>query len=120
MNYTGIFNAIVQKAQLEMSEGNFKEIVLRLKIKSTVGSAIMVFPLRYLVKIFEILNISNFNNIINKPCIVFIKNGVMKDLGNFLFHHYDFIKIDAESKDWVYNDKDRNIIYQEEKNENKI
>ena len=110
MNQTNIYNAKIVKAWL-IKEYDGMPIELKLEVKSTVGSAVMSFDLSKIEKIFNILNITNFDNIINSPCIVLIHKGIMKDIGKFLFHHYDGRPFTEEDKDWVFNDTLRKEIY---------
>lgn len=109
---TGIFNAKIEHANL-IKDIDTNKIVLKLEIKSTEGTAFLIFSVNDLIKIFSILEIENFNEIINQPCLVLIDNGVMKDIGNFMFRHYDFIKepLKEESKYWVFNDPIRLKMY---------
>jgi hypothetical protein len=110
---TGIFNAKIEQADLVKNIDTDK-IILRLEIKSTEGVAWLTFSVDDLIKIFSILEIENFDEIIGQPCLVLINDGIMKDIGNFMFRHYDFIKepLKEESKYWVLNDPIRLKIYE--------
>ena len=109
---TGIFNAKIKRANL-IKDIDTNKIILKLEIESTEGIAYLTFSVNDLVKIFSILEIKNFDEIIGQPCLVLINDGVMKDIGNFMFRHYDFIKepLKEESKYWVFNDSIRLKIY---------
>lgn len=109
---TGIFNAKIKQANL-IKKIDINKIILTLEIESTEGTACMTFSVNDLIKIFSILEIENFNQIINQPCVVLINDGIMKDIGNFMFRHYNFIKepLKEESKYWVFNDPIRLKIY---------
>lgn len=111
---TGIFNAKIKYANL-IKDGYTDQIVLKLEIESTEGLACLTFSVNDLIKIFSVLEIENFNEIIGQPCLVLINDGIIKDIGNFMFRHYDFIKepLKAESQDWVFNDPIRLKIYEE-------
>ena len=110
---TGIFNAKIKQADLVKNIDTDK-IILILEIKSTEGVAWLTFSVDDLIKIFSILEIENFDEIIGQPCLVLINDGIMKDIGNFMFRHYDFIKepLKEESKYWVLNDPIRLKIYE--------
>lgn len=109
---TGIFNAKIERANL-IKDIDTNKIILKLEIKSTEGIAYLTFSVNDLIKIFSILEIEDFNEIINQPCLVLINDGIMKDIGNFMFRHYDFTKepLKEESKYWVFNDPIRLKIY---------
>lgn len=110
---TGIFNAKIKRANL-IKDIDTNKIILKLEIKSTAGTACLTFSVNDLIKIFSILEIENFDEIIGQPCLVLINDGIMKDIGNFMFRHYDFIKepLEEESKYWVFNDPIRLKIYE--------
>lgn len=109
---TGIFNAKIKRANL-IKDIDTDKIILRLEIESTAGVALLTFSVDDLIKIFSILEIKNFDEIIGRPCLVLINDGIMKDIGNFMFRHYDFIKdpLKEESEYWVLNDPIRLKIY---------
>lgn len=109
---TGIFNAKIKRVNL-IKDIDTNKIVLKLEIKSTAGTACLTFSINDLIKIFSILEIEDFDEIINQPCLVLINDGIMKDIGNFMFRHYDFIKdpLKEESEFWVLNDPIRLKIY---------
>lgn len=105
-----ICNAKIKRA--ELSRNYYEEsLKLKLEICSTSGTAIMSFHLSEINKIFTILEINDFKNIINSPCIVLICDGIMKDIGKFLFCHYDGISFDKEEESWVFNNPLRKEIY---------
>ena len=110
---TGIFNAKIRQADL-IKNIDTDKIILRLEIESTEGVALLTFSVDDLIKVFSILEIKNFDEIIGQPCLVLINDGVMKDIGNFMFRHYDFIKepLKEESEYWVFNDPIRLKIYE--------
>ena len=109
---TGIFNAKIKHADL-IKDIDTNKVILKLEIQSTEGTACLTFSVNDLIKIFSILEIKNLNEIINRPCLVLINDGIMKDIGNFMFRHYDFTKepLKEESKYWVFNDPVRLTIY---------
>lgn len=109
---TGIFNAKIKRASL-IKDIDTNKIILKLEIKSTAGTACLTFSPNDLIKIFSILEIEDFDEIIDRPCLVLINDGIMKDIGNFMFRHYDFIKepLKEESEFWVLNDPIRLKIY---------
>ena len=37
-----------------------------------------------------------------KPCIIFVENGLFRDMGNFLFHHYKEFEIEEERDSWLF------------------
>ena len=84
---------------------------LELEIKSTEGSACLSFEISQIEKIFDILEIYDIKDIINSPCIVLIYNDIMRDIGRFLFTHYDGRPFSEEEKDWVFNDPFRKKIF---------
>lgn len=88
-----------------------ERLKLTLEIKSTEGSACMSFEISQIEKIFDILEIYDIKNIINSPCIVLIDDHIMKDIGRFLFIHYDGRSFSDEEKDWVFNDQLRKKIF---------
>lgn len=109
---TGIFNAKIEHADL-IKDIDTNKIILKLEIKSTGGTACLTFSIDYFLKIFCVLEIENFNELIGQPCVVLINDGIMKDIGNFMFRHYDFIKepLKEEAKYWVFNNPIRLEIY---------
>lgn len=109
---TGVFNAKIKHANL-IKNIDTNQIVLTLEIESTEGDACLTFSVNDLIKIFSILEIENFNEIIGQPCLALINDGIMKDIGNFMFRHYDFFKnpLNEESQYWVFNDPIRLKIY---------
>ena len=105
-----ICNAKIKRA--EFSRSCYEEpLKLKLEICSTDGTAVMSFDLSEINKIFTILEINDFRNIVNSPCIVLICEGIMKDVGKFLFCHYDGISFNKEEKSWVFNNPLRKEIY---------
>ena len=105
-----ICNAKIKRA--EFSRSYYEEpLKLKLEICSTSGTAIMSFSLFEIEKIFTILEINDFRDIVNAPCIVLICDGIMKDIGKFLFYHYDGISFDKEKESWIFNDTLRKEIY---------
>ena len=99
----GIYNAKIKNMWLQKKYPE-ERLKLELEIKSTEGSACMFFEMSQIEKIFDILEIYDIKNIINSPCIVLIYNNTMKDIGRFLFTHYDGKLFSDEEKDWVFND----------------
>ena len=83
-----ICNAKIKRAEFSRSCDE-EPLKLKLEICSTDGTATMSFNLPEINKIFTILEINDFKNIVNSPCIVLICDGIMKDVGKFLFCHYD-------------------------------
>ena len=106
----GIYNAKIKNMRLRKRYPE-ERLKLELEIKSTEGSAYMFFEISQIEKIFDILEIYDIKNIINSPCIVLIYNGTMKDIGRFLFTHYDGRSFSDEEKDWVFNDPLRKKIF---------
>lgn len=105
-----ICNAKIKRAEFSKS---YYEAPLKLKLEicSTSGTALMSFSLFEIEKIFTILEINDFRDIVNSPCIVLICDGIMKDIGKFLFCHYDGISFDKEEESWVFNNPLRKEIY---------
>lgn len=109
---TGIFNAKIKQANL-IKDIDTNKIVLKLEIESTAGIACLTFSANDLIKIFSILEIENFYDIIGQPCVVLINDGIIKDIGNFMFRHYDVQEpLKEESQYWVFNDPIRLKIYE--------
>ena len=106
----GIYNAKIKNMWIK-KEYPEERVKLELEIKSTEGSACLSFEISQIEKIFDILEIYNIKNIINSPCIVLIYNHTMKDIGRFLFTHYDGRSFSDEEKDWVFNDPLRKKIF---------
>ena len=105
-----ICNAKIKRA--EFSRSYYEEpLKLKLEICSTSGTALMSFSLFEIEKIFTILEINDFRDIVNSPCIVLICDGIIKDIGKFLFCHYDEIPFDKEEGSWVFNNPLRKEIY---------
>ena len=106
----GIYNAKIKNMQIrkECPEGRLK---LELEIKFTEGFACLSFEISQMEKIFDILEICDIEDIINSPCIVLIHDHTMKDIGRFLFIHYDGRSFSDEEKDWVFNDPLRKKIF---------
>lgn len=105
-----ICNAKIKR--VEFSRSYYEEpLKLKLEICSTNGTATMSFSLSEINKIFNILEINDFKNIVNSPCIVLICDGIMKDIGKFLFCHYDGISFNKEEESWVFNNPLRKEIY---------
>ena len=98
----GIYNAKIKNAWIKKKYPE-ERLKLELEIKSTEGSACLSFEISQIEKIFDILEIYDIKNIINSPCIVLIYNGTMKDIGRFLFTHYDGRSFSNEEKAWVFN-----------------
>ena len=88
-----------------------EQLKLKLEIRSTEGSACLSFEISQMEKIFDILEICDIEDIINSPCIVLIHDHTMKDIGRFLFIHYDGRSFSDEEKDWVFNDPLRKKIF---------
>ena len=105
----GIYNAKIQNMWIRKTYPE-ESLKLELEIKSTEGSACMFFELSQIEKIFDILEINDIKDIINSPCIALIDNNIMKDIGRFLFTHYDGRSFFTENKDWVFNDPARKKI----------
>lgn len=99
----GIYNAKIKNMWIK-KEYPEEQLKLKLEIKSTEGSACLSFEISQIEKIFDILEICDIKDIINSPCIVLIYNHIMKDIGRFLFTHYDGRSFSDEEKDWVFND----------------
>ena len=106
----GIYNAKIKNMWIQKRYPE-ERLKLELEIKSTEGSACMSFEMSQIEKIFDILEIYDIKDIINSPCIVLIYNGMMKDIGRFLFIHYDGRSFSDEEKDWVFNDQLRKKIF---------
>ena len=106
----GIYNAKIKNMWLK-KEYPEEQLKLNLEIQSTEGSACLSFEISQIEKIFDILEIYDIKNIINSPCIVLIYNHTMKDIGRFLFTHYDGRSFSNEEKDWVFNDPLRKKIF---------
>lgn len=105
-----ICNAKIKSAELSRSYYG-ESLKLKLEICSAGGTAIMSFNLSEIDKVFTILEINDFKDIVNSPCIVLICNGMMKDIGKFLFCHYDGISFNKEEESWVFNNPLRKEIY---------
>lgn len=106
----GIYNAKIKNMWMK-KEYPEERLKLTLEIKSTKGHACMSFEISQIEKIFDVLEINNIKDIINSPCIVLIYNDIMKDIGRFLFIHYDGRSFSDEEKDWVFNDQLRKKIF---------
>lgn len=106
----GIYNAKIKNMWIR-KEYPEERLKLELEIKSTEGSACMSFEISQMEKIFDILEICDSEDIINSPCIVLIHNHIMKDIGRFLFTHYDGRSFSDEEKDWIFNDPFRKEIF---------
>ena len=106
----GIYNAKIKNMWIQKKYPE-ERLKLELEIQSTEGSACLFFELSQIEKIFDILEICDIKDIINSPCIVLIYNYTMKDIGRFLFTHYDGRSFSDEEKDWVFNDPLRKKIF---------
>ena len=106
----GIYNAKIKNMWIRKDYPE-ERLELKLEITSTEGSTCLSFEISQMEKIFDILEICDIKNIINSPCIVLIYNHTMKDIGRFLFTHYDGRSFSDEEKDWVFNDPLRKKIF---------
>lgn len=102
MTETGIFNAIVKKWDI-MEDYDSSCLVIKLQFHSSIGDVDFSFNISYLQKIFKILDITSISQIKNQPCIIFIKDGLFKDMGSFLFCHKEF-ELEEENSWLFYND----------------
>lgn len=89
MTKTGIFNAIIKKWDIieDYNDDDSSCMIIKLQFQSSIGCVDFNFNICYLQKIFNILDITSISQIKNQPCIIFIKNGLFKDIGSFLFYH---------------------------------
>ena len=112
MSETGIFNAIIKKWDIKTSSCC---MILQLEFKSSIGYVDFSFNLKYLQKICDILNITSVSQMTGKPCIIFVENGLFKDMGNFLFHHYKEFDIIEESDSWLFYSDVKNYYNEQDK-----
>lgn len=106
----GIYNAKIKDMWIRKKYPE-ERLKLELEIKSTEGTTCLSFEMSQIEKIFDILEICDIKNIINSSCIVLIHNYIVKDIGRFLFTHYDGRPFSDEEKDWVFNDPFRKKIF---------
>lgn len=114
MTETGIFNAVIKKWDIRKSS---HYMLLELEFKSSIGYINFSFNITYLQKICDILNITSISQMTGKPCIIFVKNGLFRDIGSFLFYHYKEFELEEEKDSWLfyndvkdyYNEQDKNI-----------
>lgn len=99
---TGIFNAKVESVSLEINiDSPVEELVINLQIHSQIGTVFVTFPYEKMPKLLRVLDIRDYRRIVGSPCQVLIIDGIFRDLGSFMFYHYDFMPFDKENGDWV-------------------
>ena len=99
MTETGIFNAIIKKWDI-IEDYDSSCIVIKLQFHSSIGDIDFSFNICYLQKIFRILDITSISQMKNQPCIIFVKDGLFKDMGSFLFYHYKNFELEENS--WLF------------------
>lgn len=100
---TGIFNAKIESVSLEVNtDSPVEELVIRLQVHSQIGTVCVTFPYEKMPKLLKVLGIRDYRKIVGSPCQVLIVDDCFRDLGNFMFYHYDFIPFDNENDDWVW------------------
>ena len=100
MTETGFFNAIIKKWDISEDQDS-SCLVVKLQFHSSIGYVDFSFNISYLQKIFEILDITSISQIKNQPCIIFIKDGLFKDMGSFLFYPYKNFELEKEDS-WLF------------------
>lgn len=112
MSETGIFNAIIKNWDIRTSSHC---MILELKFSSSIGYVDFSFNINYLQKICNILNITSVSQMTGKPCIIFVENGLFKDMGDFLFHHYKEFEIEEEANSWLFYDNVKEYYKEQDK-----
>lgn len=112
MSETGIFNAIIKNWDIRT---NSHCMILELKFSSSIGYVDFSFNINYLQKICDILNITSVSQMIGKPCIIFVEDGLFRDMGSFLFHHYKEFEIEEERDSWLFYDNVKEYYKEQDK-----
>jgi len=98
MNITGVFNAIIRQYDI-IYTGSCA--ILQLEFKTAVGTVDFSFNLKYLPKMFELLQVKSITQFTKQPCIVYVENGLFRDMGEFLFTYDPAFPIDLEDS-WLF------------------
>lgn len=103
MNRKIIANAKIEKWWIRCDpETVDNHVTIKLEIRSSEGTAVVSYDIQKITKLFNILDITDLNNLKNTPCIVYIDNGLMKTLGNFLYKYYDFYDNEKyQNENWM-------------------
>lgn len=111
MSKTGIFNAIIKNWDIRTSSYC---MILELKFSSSIGDVDFNFNISYLQKIFRLLDITSISQITKQPCIIFVENGLFRDMGSFLFHHCKEFEIE-EQNSWLFYDTVKEYYKEQDK-----
>jgi hypothetical protein len=108
---TGIYNAKIESVSLEINlDSPVEELVIKLQIHSRIGTVCVTFPYEKMPKLLRVLDIHDYQHIVGSPCQVLIVDDIFRDLGNFMFYHYDFISFDKEKDKWVLGSEYRKQV----------
>jgi hypothetical protein len=108
---TGIFNAKVEAVSLEINiDSPAEELVIKLQVRSQIGIVYVTFPYDKMPKLMQVLDIRDYRKIVGSPCQILVVDDCFRDLGNFMFYHYDFIPFEKENDDWVWGSEDRKQV----------
>lgn len=108
---TGIFNAKVESVSLEFNtDSPTEELVIRLQLHSQIGNTCATFLYNKMPKLLKVLGINDYQHIVGSPCQVLIIDGIFRDLGNFMFYHYDFVPFEQENDNWVFGSEYRKQV----------
>ena len=86
------------------------ELVIKLQVHSQIGTVYVSFPYGKMPKLLQVLDIRDYRKIVGIPCQVLIVDDCFRDLGNFMFYHYDFIPFEKENHDWVLGSEYRKQV----------
>ena len=104
--------AVIRDADLMwLKEGGSGAMFLKLSFNTSSGRFDYSIHMDKMQRLFKVLNITHFNEIIGRPCLILFFDGFFRDIGYFLYQDIAELSHDRlekttkenDEKCWVYN-----------------